>query len=322
MGKGKDLTEQMEMVSLEELVPEGHAYRKFKDLLDFEAIDARLTKLKKGNPHEGYGLITLFKCLFLQQLEDLSDRELERYVAENVVARWFCGFGLTAATPDHTVFTRARSRIGPEALAEIFAAMRDQLKAKGYMSEVFTFIDATHLIAKGQLWKERDELIKQKYEKMNNENVGKVASDKEARFGCKGGDKFWFGYKEHVSVDMQSGMINRVALTPANVTDANGMQPVCPSQGAIYADKGYCTAPARIAAAKAGCHLAAIKRNNMIGKNRDLDRWISGLRAPYEWVFSRIRKRVRYRGVLKNLFSALMQAIAFNLERSLALSIA
>jgi transposase len=193
MGKGKDLTGQMEMVSLEELVPEGHAYRKFKDLLDFKAIDARLARLKKWNPHEGYGLPVLFKCLFLQQLEDLSDRELERYVAENVVPRWFCGFGLTGATPDHTVFTRARSRIGPEALSEIFAALRDRLKAQGYIGEVFPFIDAAHSMAKGQLWQERDELIQRKYEKMNNKNVGKVASDKEARFGCKGADKFWFG---------------------------------------------------------------------------------------------------------------------------------
>jgi IS5 family transposase len=158
--------------------------------------------------------------------------------------------------------------------------MRDQLKAKGYMTEVFTFIDTTHLIAKGQLWKERDELIKQKYDKMNNENVGKVASDKETKFGCKGKNKFWFGYKERVSVDMQSGMINKVAITQANVIDANGMKHVCPSQGAIYADKGCCTAPARIAAGRVGCHLAAIKRNNMIGKNRDLDRWTSPMRAP------------------------------------------
>jgi hypothetical protein len=45
------------------------------------------------------------------------------------------------------------------------------------MNEVFTFIDATHLISKGQLWKERDELIRQKYEKMNNGNISKVAAD-------------------------------------------------------------------------------------------------------------------------------------------------
>jgi hypothetical protein len=50
--------------------------------------------------------------------------------------------------------------------------MRDQLKAKGYVSEVFTFID----VAKGQLWKERNELTEQKYEKTNSGNVGEVTT--------------------------------------------------------------------------------------------------------------------------------------------------
>jgi hypothetical protein len=59
---------------------------------------------------------------------------------------------------------------------------------------------------------------------MNNSNISKVAADSEARFGCKGKDKFWFGYKEHASVDAQSGMINKVALTKANITDAQGMK--------------------------------------------------------------------------------------------------
>jgi IS5 family transposase len=39
---------------------------------------------------------------------------------------------------------------------------------------------------------------------------------------------------------MQSGLINKVALTPANITDAKGLKHVLPSSGAIYADKGYC----------------------------------------------------------------------------------
>ena len=36
---------------------------------------------------------------------------------------------------------------------------------------------------------------------------------------------------------MQSGMINKVAVTPANVTDAEGFKHVCPDKGATYADK-------------------------------------------------------------------------------------
>ena len=49
--------------------------------------------------------------------------------------------------------------------------MRDQLKTKGYMSEVFTFVDASSLIAKASLWDERDKLIAQKIEKLNNETL-------------------------------------------------------------------------------------------------------------------------------------------------------
>jgi len=46
------------------------------------------------------------------------------------------------------------------------------------MNEVFTFVDASHLIAKATLWEERDEALKQKYEKLNNEVLPKVAHDK------------------------------------------------------------------------------------------------------------------------------------------------
>ena len=103
---------------------------------------------------------------------------------------------------------------------------------------------------------------------------------------------------------MQSGLINKIAITPANLTDARGMKHVCPNQGAVYADKGYCTQPAKATAIGKGVHLAAIKKNNMQGKNRDLDRWYSGIRSPYERVFSQRNNRVRYRGVEKNQFTA------------------
>ena len=59
----------------------------------------------------------------------------------------------------------------------------------------------------------------------------------------------------------------------------------------------------------------------MKGKNKDKDRWISGLRAPYERVFAAMRKRTRYCGRAKVQFQAFGQAIAFNLKRCMALGI-
>ena len=308
-------SKQIRMVSLDQLVSAEHQYRKFNDLFDFRLASEELKKIESPANYKGYGVLRLFKCLLLQFMEDLSDRELERYLSDSVAAKWFCEFGLTETTPDYSVFSKFRAKIGTNLLSKIFSSFRDQLRSKGYMSEVFTFVDASHLISKANLWEERDEARKQKYEKLNNEVLPKVARDKQAKIGCKGGSKFWYGYKKHVSVDMQSGLINKVAVTPANITDAKGMGHVLPNGGATYADKGYCVGPARKAAARKGVHLCAIKKNNMKEKNFDLDRYYTFIRSPFERVFSQSNKRLRYLGVAKNQFAEFMNAICFNLRR-------
>lgn len=313
------MSKQVVMVSLEELVPRDHVYRRFKDLWSFKSAEKHLRDVEKDNNYKGYGVLRLFLCLLIQFMEDLSDRELDRYLLENNAAKWICGFELTEATPNYSLFSKVRKRIGTKRLSKLFAELRDQLKAQGYMNEVFSFVDASHLIAKANLWKERDKAIKARYEKLNNKILPEVVHDNQARIGCKGKDKYWYGYKKHTSVDMQSGLINKVAITPANTTDAKGLKHVCPEQGGIYADKGYCTEPAKRAAAKKRCHLAAIMKNNMLAKNKEKDRWYSHLRSPYERVFSKQNRRVRYCGVAKNQFAAFMEAICFNLKRLTAL---
>lgn len=314
------MSSQVEIVSLEELVPSDHIYRKFLDLWDFDLIRLELEKMEFLSDHKGYGAFRLFMCLLVQFMEDLSDRELETYIQGNNHAKWFCGFSLVEATPDHTVFGRARKRIGTKRLSDIFNILRDQLKSQGYMNEVFTFIDASHLVSKASLWEERDKAIKEKYDKLNNKILPKVARDKEANFGCKGGNKFWYGLKKHISVDMQSGMINKVAITKASTIDSKGMKHVTPNSGAVYGDKGYCDKNAKAAAAKRNLHLAAVKKNNMKNKNKDLDKFYAKIRAPYERTFSKTSHRVRYLGIVKNQFTAFMESICHNLKRSVVLN--
>ena len=50
---------------------------------------------------EGYGVERLFRCLLVQFLEVLSDRELARYLEENLAAKWLCGFTLSEPTSDY-----------------------------------------------------------------------------------------------------------------------------------------------------------------------------------------------------------------------------
>lgn len=93
---------------------------------------------------------------------------------------------------------------------------------------------------------------------------------------------------------MQTGLINKIAITPANVTDSSGFKHVCPSQGACYLDKGYCVNPAFKIPKSKEVHLAVIQKNNMKTKNKDRDKWYSSLRSPYERTFSQREKRVQY----------------------------
>ena len=309
---------QIEMVSIEQLLPEKHIYRRLKKLLDFGSI-TKAAKVKEYEPGaDGYGKQRLLTCLILQFMEDLSDRESERFIAENNAAKWFCGFSLMEKTPDFSTICKFRNAIGTKQMGKVFTEVKRQMRMKGYCCEVFTFVDSTALVSKLNLWEERDKAISAGYEKLNNEVLAEVSSDPEAKTGAKSSKKFWYGFKKHTAVDMQSGMITRVAVTPANVTDAEGAKHIMPRSGAVCGDKGYIGAISEMR--RRGVHPMVILKNNMRGKNRDLDRWVSKLRSPYEGTFSKQNKRVRYKGVTKNQGAEFMYAIAYNFRRLLVLN--
>lgn len=313
------MQDQIEFVSLETLVSKQHVYRKFLNVFDFSIFEQILKKFENKDGFKGYGAMRMFKCILLQHIENLSDRELEIFLEDNVSGKWFCGFSLTEKTPDHSSFGKFRERLGVEKLSEIFQALRQQLKAEGLMNEFFSVVDATHLISKANLWEERDKAIKKKYEKLNNEVLPEVSVDKEARIGCKGKSKYWYGFKIARCIDMQSGLLNKTHIEAANVHDIRMMEKVVPEGGAVYADKGFCSRKLEERLEKRNCTLRAVKRNNMKDKNRDFDKYITRWRAPFERMFSKMRKRVRYIGKVKNYFAELMDCISFNLRRLLVL---
>lgn len=65
--------QQVEIISLEDLIPENYNYRKFVKFCAFDYVEKQLKKLEKDNPFKGYGLLRLFKCLLLQFMENISD---------------------------------------------------------------------------------------------------------------------------------------------------------------------------------------------------------------------------------------------------------
>ena len=73
------------------------------------------------------------------------------------------------------------------------------------MGNVFHFVDASKLLAKVNLWEARNKAIADKENdekdddgkpKMDNKNIKKYSSDKDARFGCKDKKTSFFVIKE------------------------------------------------------------------------------------------------------------------------------
>ncbi|GHU28657.1 hypothetical protein FACS1894152_6580 [Bacilli bacterium] len=53
----------------------------------------------------------------------------------------------------------------------------------------------------------------------------------------------------------------------------------------------------------------------MATKNRDKDRWTARMRSPWESTFSKISKRIRYRGLFKNKFHSYIEALVYNFKK-------
>ena len=317
---------QMSMIipNVEELVSEDHPYKKLLRVVDWSELARPLRNLYSKIGRRGYAVEQGLECLFLQFLEDRSDRQMERFLKENLAAKYFCNFGLVEQTPDHTYFCQFRERIGTYQLSEIFKKIVEACRKQGIVREVYTFVDSSKIVACVDTWKARDKAIADaKNEErdddnnptMNNSNLDQYSSDPDARFGVKGKNDIWLGYKRHVGVDARHGIITKVAVTPANVHDGKGLKHVAPKQGAVLADKIYSDGPGQKEIKRRGLHSMVIKKNNNKDKNHRKDSYFSSLRMPLEGIFSKTSSRARYRGILKVHFQVLMESIVTNLKR-------
>lgn len=302
---------------IEKLVKSDHAFRKLNNAIDFETLVSPYRELYSSVGVEGIDVIKGFKALLVQFWENYSDREMEKALEENVAIKWFCGFGLIEKTPDHSYFGKLRKRLGAENIADIFNSVNAVLRGKGLFGDVFKFIDASTLITKTALWEERDRAIKNGEEKLNNSNVDKYSADKDARWGAKSKNHIWFGFKRHCNVDMKHGLIDKLTVTPANVLDFQVLEDICPKNAMVFMDKLYDTKKSNLILLANGCANGTIKKNNNKTKNRDLDKWRSKVRMPFEATFSKLNKRARYRGKIKVLFQCFAEAIVYNLKKTI-----
>src|SRR5690606_3826279 len=102
---------QLEMVALDQLVPEDHLVRKIEQAIDFDFINDLVKDtycLDNGRP--SIDPVVLIKMVFVQYLFGIrSMRQTIKEIETNVAYRWFLGYGFTEKIPQDRKSTRLNS---------------------------------------------------------------------------------------------------------------------------------------------------------------------------------------------------------------------
>ena len=95
---------------LEEAVPEDHQVRRIAEVLDLSWVRAELAPRYSSVGRPSIDPVLMIRMLIVGYVFAIrSERALCREVQVNLAYRWFCGLGIEAKIPDHSVFSRARN---------------------------------------------------------------------------------------------------------------------------------------------------------------------------------------------------------------------
>ncbi len=148
---------QIEMVTLEELVPNNHLVRKVDAAIDFNFIRDEIAHLYcHDNGHPAIDPVVLFTMMLLGYLFGVtSERRLVQEIQVNVAYRWFLRIGLTDKVPDASTLSQNRIRRvnGTDIFQRIFDNIVVQAIAKGMVNGRVLYADSTHLNANANLCK-------------------------------------------------------------------------------------------------------------------------------------------------------------------------
>jgi IS5 family transposase len=289
------------------------------EVIDWKPLASLAARVRPGDVgRRPYEPSAMLKALYLASLYDLSDPQLEEVLIDRVSFRLFCGFSMTKGTPDETTLCRFRNDCAEAGiLAAAFDEVNRQLAGKGLIVRKGTLMDATIVEAASRR------------PPVSEGAKPQLPREPGASFTRKGG-RSYFGYRVHVGVDAGSGLIRRLAFTPAHVNESNVADAlICGDEKAVYADKGYENKNRR-AALKARhvkdriMHRSHKNQTALPPWQAQRNRLIAPIRAPVEAIFGSFKRlhgrtRVRYCNFLHNLADFHRLATVYNLRRAVTL---
>ena len=148
---------QVEFVSLEEMVPADHLLRQIDAAIDFNKVYEFVGDLYcKDNGRPSIDPVVLFKIVLIQHIYGI--RSLRRTLEEvgvNMAYRWFIGYPLNEQVPHFsTVSYNFKHRFNTASVEYIFRWVLKAAADEGYLDTEAVFVDGTHIKASAKLKKQ------------------------------------------------------------------------------------------------------------------------------------------------------------------------
>lgn len=273
-------------------------------------IEPYYYKGERGN--KPYPLELMLRIYMLQNLYDLADMKVMYEILYSRAFTEFCCINSPDEVPDGDTIGRFRNLLNKYGLQQtIFETVVDLLLQRGLILKKGTIVDSTFIEAPSS--------TKNKEKKR----------DPEAH-SAKKGNTWHFGYKMHIGVDRDSGLVHHVKTTSANEHDVTATSELMHGEEeTLNGDSGYIGAdkrPEAIRKNKQGKKIKYIinrkqssinklsKSGQYAAKKREHEK--SSVRCKVEHVFAVVKRlfgyrKTRYRGLRKQMLkSYIMFALA------------
>ena len=247
--KNKIDRSQVEMISLDDLVPKNHLVRKLEAAIDLSFIYDEVRDLYKPYGRESIDPVVLIKIILIQYIFGIrSMRQTIKDIEVNTAYRWYIGYGMHEEIPHFSTFGKNYSRRfkDTDLFEKIFSRILAEVDKYGFIDDENIFIDGTHIKANANNHKYKNEVIQQStriYEKALQEeitrdrelhgkgplkekdsvpktqNIKTSTTDPESGMFHKGEHKKVFAYCSNTACDKNNYVLG-FHVTPGNVHDS------------------------------------------------------------------------------------------------------
>jgi transposase len=139
-------------LTVEDLVPADHFYRHLEAKLDLGFVRDLVRRTYKEGGRPAIDPVVFFKLQLVMFFEGIrSERQLLRVAADRLSLRWYLGYDLAEALPDHSSLTKIRQRYGLAVFRRFFEAIVEQCRAAGLVWGKELYFDATQVRANASL---------------------------------------------------------------------------------------------------------------------------------------------------------------------------